>query len=60
MLSKHLELLFKVRKVNDFDALKQFIVLGKLYQTLDEETPSHVIVKQGNKWFLSGELGKEI
>lgn len=50
----------KLRKVSDFESLKQLIVSGKMYQTLVKETALHISVRQSDTWFESIKLGKEI
>nr|XP_042897354.1 uncharacterized protein LOC122269252 [Parasteatoda tepidariorum] len=50
----------KLRKVSDFETLKELIVSDKIYQTLDKDTAYHISMKQGDDWFKPSQLSKEI
>ena len=50
----------KLRKVLDFEILKELIVLDKIYQTLDKQTASFISRRQRDKWFSPSEQGKEM
>ncbi|GBO13896.1 hypothetical protein AVEN_63640-1 [Araneus ventricosus] len=49
----------KLRKVGDYESLKDLIISDKLFQELDSDTASHICLQQGEKWLRSQELAKE-
>ena len=49
----------KLRKVLDFVTLKELIVSGKIYQTLNKETALFINLRQGDKRLSLNELEKE-
>ncbi|GBM95356.1 hypothetical protein AVEN_274867-1 [Araneus ventricosus] len=49
----------KLRKVEDYESLKELIISDKLFQALDNDTASHICLKQGEKWLRPQELAKE-
>ena len=59
-LANNFEYYLKLRKVSEFDTLKQLIVSDKLFETLDKETASHISIRQADSWFKPLELGKEV
>ncbi|GFS58204.1 uncharacterized protein TNCV_4916131 [Trichonephila clavipes] len=58
-LTTHFEYYLKLRKVTDFDTLKELIVSDKMFQTLDRETAAHINIRQSEDWFRPLQLGKE-
>ncbi|GBN85711.1 hypothetical protein AVEN_22818-1 [Araneus ventricosus] len=48
-----------LRDVKDLETLKELIVSDKLYQSLDQETSTHVNLKQERGWLRPLMLGKE-
>ncbi|GBN19665.1 hypothetical protein AVEN_48056-1 [Araneus ventricosus] len=46
-------------KVEDYETLKELIISDKLFQALDNDTASHICLKQGEKWLRPQELAKE-
>ncbi|GBO43898.1 hypothetical protein AVEN_57696-1 [Araneus ventricosus] len=53
------EYYFELRKVEDYESLKELIISYKLFQALDNDTASHICLKQGEKWLRPQELAKE-
>ncbi|GBM81225.1 hypothetical protein AVEN_236435-1 [Araneus ventricosus] len=49
----------KLRKVEDYESLKELIISDKLFQALYNDTASHICLKQGEKWLRPQELAKE-
>ncbi|GBL72153.1 hypothetical protein AVEN_115149-1 [Araneus ventricosus] len=49
----------KLCKVEDYESLKELIISDKLFQVLDNDTASHICLKQGEKWLRPQELAKE-
>ncbi|GBM14415.1 hypothetical protein AVEN_246581-1 [Araneus ventricosus] len=49
----------KLRKVQDYESLKELIISDKLFQALDNDTASRICLKQGEKWLRPQELAKE-
>ncbi|GFX31255.1 uncharacterized protein TNCV_2027561 [Trichonephila clavipes] len=58
-LTTNFEYYLKLRKVTDFDTLKDFIVSDKMLQALDRETAAHITIRQSEDWFRPLQLGKE-
>ncbi|GBM40453.1 hypothetical protein AVEN_122660-1 [Araneus ventricosus] len=49
----------ELRKVEDYECLKELIISDKLFQALDTDTASHICLKQGEKWLRPQELDQE-
>ncbi|GFX78532.1 DUF1758 domain-containing protein [Trichonephila clavipes] len=58
-LTTNFDYYLKLRKVTDFDTLKELIILDKMFQTLDRETAAHINIRQSGDWFRPLQLGKE-
>ncbi|GBM62250.1 hypothetical protein AVEN_148875-1 [Araneus ventricosus] len=58
-LSSAWEYYCKLRKVEAYKSLKELIISDKLFQALDNDTSSHICLKQGEKWLRPQELAKE-
>ncbi|GFU21862.1 DUF1758 domain-containing protein [Trichonephila clavipes] len=58
-LTTNFDYYLKLRKVTDFDTLKELIISDKMFQTLDRETAAHINIRQSGDWFRQLQLGKE-
>ncbi|GFY28746.1 DUF1758 domain-containing protein [Trichonephila clavipes] len=58
-LTTNFKYYLKLRKVTDFDTLKELIESDKMFQTLDRETAAHINIRQSEDWFRPLQLGKE-
>ncbi|GFW68842.1 uncharacterized protein TNCV_3640551 [Trichonephila clavipes] len=48
-----------LRKVNSFESLCDLIISDKLYETLNEETATHIGIREAEDWFRPIDLAKE-
>ncbi|GFS66876.1 uncharacterized protein TNCV_230571 [Trichonephila clavipes] len=58
-LTTNFDYYLKLRKVTDFDILKELIISDKMFQTLDRETAAHINIRQSGDWFRPLQLGEE-
>ncbi|GFT99420.1 DUF1758 domain-containing protein [Trichonephila clavipes] len=58
-LTTNFDYYLKLRKVTDFDTLKELIISDKMFQTLDREMAAHINIRQSGDWFRPLQLGKE-
>ncbi|GFS63478.1 retrovirus-related Pol polyprotein from transposon opus [Trichonephila clavipes] len=49
----------KLRGANDFESVYQLIVADKMFEMLDSETATHIVVLQGEEWYKPRDLGKQ-
>ncbi|GFY26860.1 integrase catalytic domain-containing protein [Trichonephila clavipes] len=48
-----------LRKVNSFDFLCDLLISDKLFETLNKETATHIIIREAEDWFRPIDLAKE-
>lgn len=52
------EYYFKLQKVETFQNVKDLIVSDKLFNTLDCDTATHIVIRQAEGWFTPANLAK--
>ncbi|GFW27787.1 integrase catalytic domain-containing protein [Trichonephila clavipes] len=48
-----------LRKVNSFESLCDLLISDKLFETLNKETATHIVIREAEDWFRPIDLAKE-